>query len=522
MKKAKRNDLFGENSFFFSEYAAAPAHRIGQKADGGTAMIEQTIYETIAKRTNGDIYIGVVGPVRTGKSTFIRRFLDTAVLPHIENEFDRRRTQDEIPQSGSGKAVMTTEPKFIPDESVSIRIGNTDCRVKMIDCVGYMVAGATGGEDEGGERMVMTPWSDTAMTFSEAADIGTAKVIGEHATIAVLVTTDGTFTDIPRENYVEPEERVARELKESGKPFVILLNSARPQAEESRILAEELEEKYGAPVALVSCPEMEADDMNEILSMVIGEFPVRELLFKLPDWVDVLPEEHPLRRELVGKIGDFADRIGKLGDVPRALGATEGVAQVSLDAGAGCGSFVLPLSREKMYETVNGVTGLAVTDDVSLVRTLLDFARIKQEYEAVAGALHDVREKGYGIVMPKAGDIELSEPTLVKQAGGYGVKVSARAETIHMIRTGIRTEFCPVVGSEAQSEEVLRHLTEEYEEDPARVLRCDLFGKTLYDLVSDGMVSKLSHMPDESREKLGETLEKIIDEGSNGLICILL
>ena len=489
---------------------------------GESAMMDQTIYETIAKRTGGDIYIGVVGPVRTGKSTFIRRFLDKAVLPNIENEFDRTRAQDEIPQSGSGKAVMTTEPKFVPDEAVKIRVGGSECNIKMIDCVGYMVEGAVGGEDNGEERKVMTPWSTEAMAFSEAAEIGTGKVIGEHATIAVLVTTDGSFTDIPRENYVAPEERVAAELKEYGKPFVIVLNSAHPQAEESRALAEEMEEKYGVPVALVSCPELEADDMNEILSLLISEFPVRELTFSLPDWLDVLPEDHPLRAGMIGKISDFTDQIRKLGDIPHALGATEGVAQVSVDAGEGTGKFALPVSREKMLETAGQMTGFSLGDDRALLTTLLELSEIKAEYDTVKDALADVREKGYGIVMPKESDIELSEPSLVKQSGGYGVKVEARAETIHMIRTGIKTEFCPVVGSEAQSEEVLKHLTEEYEENPAKVLKCDLFGKTLYDLVSDGMTAKLSHMPDESREKLGETLEKIIDEGSNGLICILL
>ena len=485
-------------------------------------MQDNSIYRDIAKRTGGDIYIGVVGPVRTGKSTFIRNFLDNIVLPNIEDEFDRERTLDEIPQSATGRTVMTTEPKFVPDESVKINVGDTELHVKMIDCVGYLVDGALGSEEEGVERMIMTPWSDTAMPFKEAAELGTSKVIGEHSTIGMLVTTDGTITDIPRESYIEAEERVAAELKSLGKPFAIVLNSARPGSDEAKALALELEEKYGVPVALVSCPDLNADDIREILALILGEFPIKELRFKLPKWTMVLPEDHPIRTDMIAEIGAFTDRTYKIGDLSRALEEHEGIVMERIDAGDGTGELSLPLSDEVYYDTLKEVTGLDVSDKKSLFSTVRSLAEIKQKYEKVAEALADVESKGYGIVMPTCEEMRLDEPRLVKQSNGYGVKVSARAESIHMIKTGIRADLCPVVGTAEQSEEVVKHLMTEYEESPEKLWESNMFGKSLYDLVSEGMRAKLDHMPDDSREKLGETLERIINEGAGGLLCILL
>ena len=485
-------------------------------------MQDNSIYRDIAKRTGGDIYIGVVGPVRTGKSTFIQRFLDSVVLPNIENEYDKERTLDQIPQSATGRTVMTTEPKFVPDESVKIGVGETQLNVKMIDCVGYMVDGALGSEEDGQQRMIMTPWSDTAMPFTEAAELGTSKVIGEHSTIGMLVTTDGSITDIPRESYVMAEERVADELKKLGKPFAIVLNSANPGSDEAKALALELEKKYQVPVALVSCPDLNADDIREILALVLGEFPIKELRFRLPEWTMELPSDHPIRREMIEAIGAFTDRTRKIGDIPTALMSHSDIVMERIDAGDGTGELSIPLNDEVYYETLAEMTGLDVGDKKNLFATVTALAEIKRKYEKVEDALEDVERKGYGIVMPTSDEMRLEEPRLVKQANGYGVKVSARAESIHMIKTGIRADLCPVVGTAEQSEEVVKHLISEYEDAPEKVWQSNMFGKSLYDLVNEGMRAKLEHMPDDSREKLGETLERIINEGAGGLLCILL
>ena len=489
---------------------------------GETVMNDNSIYSDIAKRTGGDIYIGVVGPVRTGKSTFIQRFLDSVVLPNIENEYDRERTLDQMPQSASGKTVMTTEPKFVPDEAVRVSYGDSaSFNVKMVDCVGYMVEGALGGSEDGEVRMVMTPWSEEAMPFADAAELGTSKVIGEHATIAMLVTTDGSITDIPRESYVPSEERVVRELKEHGKPFAIILNSANPEGESALELAGELEAKYGAPVALVCCPKLSSDDIREILSLVLGEFPLSEMSFTLPEWCEVLPSTHYLKSSILDAVNAFSDRVEKLGDIEKEIGDFD-FERVSIDAGDGTAEFKIPVDQSEYYKVMSEMIGMDISGEKELMATVKELAEIRDKYEKVADALADVEEKGYGIVMPSMADLKLEEPRLVKQANGYGVKVTATADSIHMIRTGIKADLCPVVGSEEQSEEVVKFLAGEFEENPEKVWEYNMFGKSLYDMVSDGMNAKLSHMPDESREKLGETLGKIINEGSNGLICILL
>ena len=485
-------------------------------------MSDNSIYSDIAKRTGGDIYIGVVGPVRTGKSTFIRKFLDSVVLPNIENEYDRQRTEDEIPQSASGKTIMTTEPKFVPDDSVRVTLEDgIEFRVKMVDCVGYLVDGALGAEENGQNRMVITPWSDDAMPFTEAAELGTSKVIGEHATIAMLVTTDGSISGISRESYIPAEERVARELNELGKPFAIILNSANPDSEKAHELAHELEEKYGAPVALVCCPELDADDIREILALVLGEFPVREMSFSLPEWTQVLPDSHPLKAEIINDIKSFANEVEKLGDIEKHL-SEYNFERVTINAGDGTAEFDVPVDGGEYYKIISELCGIEVMSEKQLLATIKELAEIRDKYLRVEDALNEVEEKGYGIVMPSVKDLKLDEPTLVKQANGYGVKVTARADSIHMIKTGIKADLCPVIGSEEQSEEVVKFLANEAKENPSGVWDYNMFGRSLYDMVSDGMTAKLSHMPEESREKLGETLGKIINEGSNGLICILL
>ena len=486
-------------------------------------MADNSIYSDIAKRTGGDIYIGVVGPVRTGKSTFIRRLLDCMVLPSIENEYDKGRTLDQVPQSASGRTVMTTEPKFVPDESVKITVGDgTELNIKLIDCVGYMVDGALGNEEDGVPRMVRTPWRQEPMPFSEAAELGTSKVIGEHSTIGMLVTTDGTIGDIPRESYVEAEERVARELSELGKPYAIILNSARPGSQEARELAHSLEEKYGAPVALVSCPDLTGDDIEEILALVLGEFPLTKLTFRLPDWTEALPDGHELRAELVSKVREFASTCSKLGDVSKHAADDGTIVVVRVDAGDGTGELVVPISDEELFKTLGEITGLDVSDRRKLFSLMLELAQMREKYERVEAALEEVEDLGYGIVMPRPEDMTLEEPKMVKTAGGWGVRICAHADSIHMIKTGIRAELCPMVGTEEQTEEVVKYLTREFEADPERIWESNMFGKSLYDLVSDGMSAKLAHMPSDARERLGETLEKIINEGASGLVCILL
>ena len=486
-------------------------------------MNENSIYADIAKRTGGDIYIGVVGPVRTGKSTFIRKFLDSVVLPNIDNDYDRQRTEDEIPQSASGKTVMTTEPKFVPDESVKIKTPDgTELNVKMVDCVGYMVGGALGGEEDGESRMVMTPWSDEEMPFAKAAEIGTEKVIREHSTIAILVTTDGSITGIDREAYVPAEERIVAELKAAGKPFAIILNSKNPSSEAAHELAHSLEEKYSAPVALVSCPDVNRDDIREILSLILGEFPIRSMTFDMPEWCAALPEDHPLRRENIEKISAFAEQVEKFGDVDRVIPEFPELSLEVKNAADGTAKFNLPLAPEAYYNTLSEMTGLNLNDQRTTFDAIVELSKIREKYMRVEEALKCVEEKGYGIVMPTAADLRLDEPKVVKQQSGFGVKVSAVADSIHMIRTGIKTELCPVIGSEEQTAEVVKYLTDELRDNPAGVWEYNMFGKTLYEHLRDGMNSKLSHMPDDSREKLGETLSKIINEGASGLICILI
>ena len=485
-------------------------------------MSDNSIYSDIAKRTGGDIYIGVVGPVRTGKSTFIHRFLEGVVLPNIEDEYDRQRTLDEMPQSASGKTIMTTEPKFVPDGSVKVTIDDgIEFRVKMVDCVGYLVDGALGAEENGENRMVITPWSEEAMPFAEAAELGTGKVIGEHATIAMLVTTDGSIAGLSRDSYIHAEERVAKELSELGKPFAIILNSANPESESARILAEELENKYGAPVALVCCPDLDADDIREILALVLSEFPVCEMKFSMPEWTEALPSDHPLKSSIVKSVSDFAEGISKLGDIEKRL-KDYNFERVSVNAGDGTAQFNIPVDRAEYYKTISELCSVNIASDADIVTTLMELSGIRDKYLRVEDALSDVNEKGYGIVMPTLEELRLDEPTLVKQPNGYGVKVSAHASSIHMIKTGIKADLCPVIGSQEQSEEVVKFLQSEYEDNPDKVWEYNMFGRSLYDMVNDGMNAKLSHMPEESREKLGETLGKIINEGSNGLICILL
>ncbi len=482
----------------------------------------ESIYSSIAKRTGGDVYVGVVGPVRTGKSTFIHRFMESVVIPNINDENDRARTVDEMPQSGSGKTITTTEPKFVPSEAVNLNIGGTDMNIRMIDCVGYMVDGALGAMEDGEWRMVVTPWVKEPIPFTKAAEIGTEKVTREHSTIAMLVTTDGTISDIPRENYIEAEERVAKELKESGKPFAIILNSAYPETKAAHDLANSLEEKYSVSVALVNCTKLNVNDIEAILGLVVGEFPVTELKFKLPEWTELLPPEHEINKKMIETISSFADSVKKFGDVDKILKDNKAICKICLDAGCGKGTFELPIEKSEYYKALSELSGMELFTERELFSSVIEMAKIKEKYERLKDAIYDAETKGYGIVMPTSEELILSEPELVKHGGSYGIKFSASAESIHMIKTEIKADVCPTFGTEEQAEEVIKTMSSEYDEDPKKLLDSKMFGRSLYELVSDGMQSKLLHMPDESRRKMGQTIEKIINEGASGLICILL
>lgn len=492
-------------------------------------MGEFSIYDDIAKRTGGDIYIGVVGPVRSGKSTFIKRFMEAMVLPNIKDENIRERAKDEMPQSAAGKTVMTTEPKFVPDEAVDISFaGGKSMRVKMVDCVGYVVPDVLGVIEDGQPRMVRTPWRDEPMPFVEAAEMGTSKVIHEHATIGMLVSTDGTIGEIPRENYVEAEERVVRELKAIGKPFAMILNSATPSAESSINLAYELEEKYGVPVALVSCLSLDEEDIRHILELVLHEFPISELRLAFPSWINALEPTHHIRVSLSESIGKCVAKMKKIGDINGSLEALEkndyvsDVSVYSIDLGRGCAHVSVTVADGLFYEVMSELTGMDISDNKHLLEILREFADMKSKYDRVAEAFDDATEKGYGIVMPDIDELRLEEPEIIKQAGGYGVKLRASAQSIHMIRANIETEINPIVGSEQQSEELIRYMLHEFEEAPRKIWESNMFGKSLYDLMNEGLHTKLSNIPEDSRTRLSETLERIINEGSGGLICILL
>lgn len=482
---------------------------------------KENIYKDIAKRTGGNIYIGVVGPVRTGKSTFIKKMLEKAIIPSIADEYDKKRATDELPQSASGKTVMTTEPKFIPNEAVRVSLEDeVELNVRLIDCVGYLVDGALGTQEDGESRMVSTPWNEEVIPFEKAAEIGTEKVIREHSTIAVLVSADGSFGDIPRESFIPAEERAARELTECGKPYVILLNSAHPESKEAHELAESLEKKYGAPVALVNCLLLSGEDINEILRMAIKEFPLTTLTFDLPRWCEALPDGHRIYSDALSRIEKFTEGVRTLGDVERA--DRMGLISTSINVGDGSGEFSVPLSREDFLSAASELSGIEIDDECAVLKSLIELAQTAREHEKISSALDDVNEKGYGIVMPCPEELVLDEPKITKHAGAWGVKVGASASSIHMIKTNIKTEICPVVGSEEQSEEVVKYLLGELREAPEKVWQSNMFGKSLYDLVKDGMNAKLLNIPDDSREKIAETLERVVNEGANGLICILL
>ena len=492
-------------------------------------MESRRIYEDIALRTQGDIYIGVVGPVRTGKSTFIKRFMESMVIPGIENTHRRERARDELPQLGSGRTIMTAEPKFVPEEAVEISLGgHASMSVRLIDCVGYMVRGATGQFEEGRPRMVTTPWFDHEIPMTEAAEIGTRKVITEHSTIGLVITTDGTATEIPREDYLEPEDRAIGELKQMGKPFVVLVNSAYPTSPLAQTIVEELAARHNVAVMAVNCAELDEEDVSKILREVLFAFPVSELGLYLPPWVEALPHEHPIKSGLYAAMRESASNMFRIRDVEgviQALGGCEGISSVRvgrINMGTGVADAVIELPRELFYRTLGEQSGFEITDDGDLMTLLSGLSHVKNEYDKVEAALRDVREKGYGIVMPVTEELTLEEPEIVKQGGRYGVRLRASAPSIHMIRADIETEVSPIVGNERQSEELIHYLLSEFDGEPGKIWQSNIFGKSLHELVSEGLHNKLKRMPDDARANLQDTLQRIINEGGRGLICIIL
>lgn len=492
-------------------------------------MADYSIYNDIAERTGGDVYIGVVGPVRTGKSTFIKKFMEALVLPNMESTYSRERAKDEMPQSAQGKTVMTTEPKFVPDEAVTVSLdGGVSMKMKMIDCVGYIVSGAIGHVEDGKPRMVMTPWSDEEMPFEQAAEIGTQKVINEHSTIGCLVTTDGSIGDIPRENYLEAEARVVNELKAIRKPFVIILNSAHPNDRESIELALKMEQSYGVHVALVNCLELDAEDIRGILELVLLEFPIKEIEVTLPAWVEKLDDAHELKACIYDEIFSRSVGINTVGQakevfsqpIENRFGFGTQITSAELSIGKMHLSVAVP--EECFYAVLGEETGFEIDGKDSLVEIMASLAETKREYDKISDALRQVSETGYGIVTPSIDELKLEEPEIVKQAGGYGVRLRASAPSIHMIRADIKTEVSPIVGSEKQSDEMVKFLLKEFEEDPKKIWESNMFGKSLHSLINEGLNAKLAHMPYEARMKLADTLQKIINDGAGGLICIIL
>ncbi|MBR5791883.1 MAG: stage IV sporulation protein A [Ruminiclostridium sp.] len=487
------------------------------------------IYQDIATRTAGDIYIGVVGPARTGKSTFIKRFMETMVLPNIPDAYRRERARDELPQSGSGRTVMTAEPKFVPEEAVAVDMeGGGAFSVRLIDCVGYLVPGAVGQLEDDLPRMVRTPWFPQEIPMAEAAEIGTRKVIAEHSTIGIVVTTDGSITDIPRRDYEEAEERVISELKALGKPFLILLNCARPQTEAAQALRRELAEKYDVTCLAVSCLELDQGQVTEVIRSVLYEFPLTQLGIFLPPWVDALPGDHPIKADLfqairenmagLGRIRDVAPVVAALGTCPRV----EESRVTALDLGTGQCEARLDLPRSLFYETLTQQTGLPIPDDGALMALLSDLGRQRSEYQRVAAAMEEVRATGYGIVVPDPSELALEEPEIIRQGGRYGVRLRAKAPSIHMIRADIQAEVSPIVGSEKQSEDMLTFLLKEFEDAPEKIWQSNIFGRSFHELINEDLASKLKHMPEDARGKMQQTLERILNEGSGGLICIIL
>lgn len=491
-------------------------------------MERMDIFRDIAERTGGDIYLGVVGPVRTGKSTFIKRFMELMVIPNIKNVNEKERARDELPQSGAGRTIMTTEPKFIPNEAVEIAINNLKVKMRVVDCVGYTVPGALGYEEADGPRMVVTPWFENEIPFQQAAEIGTRKVIAEHSTIGIVVVTDGSIGELPRENYLDAEERVVEELKELNKPFLVVLNSIKPASPETQDLAISLESKYDVPVLTFDCAELTGDNISSILEQILYEFPVNEVNINLPRWIEELEESHWLRTKFEDAVRDTVKNIRRLRDVDGAiemLSTFDFVQQVVLsnvDMGTGTATIEMSAMDGLFYEVLQEATGYTLEGEHDLLRLMKELTFAKKEYDKVAHALEEVRMGGYGVVTPRLDEMNLEEPELIRQGSRFGVRLRASAPSLHIIRSDITTEITPIIGTEKQCEELVRYMLEEFEDDPVKIWQSEIFGKSLHDLVREGIQNKLHRMPENAQLKLQETLTKIVNEGNGGLLCIII
>ena len=492
-------------------------------------MTDTKIYRDIAVRTQGAFLLGVVGPVRTGKSTFIKRFMETLVIPQIENTYMRERARDELPQSGSGKTIMTAEPKFVPEEAVNIRFDDSaDLSVRLVDCVGYMVEGAAGQFEDGSERMVTTPWFDEEVSMTDAAEKGTHRVIAEHSTIGIVVTTDGSICDIPREKYLEPEGRVILELKEIGKPFVVLLNCVDPETPEAKQLAKEIADMYDVQCLPVNCLKMTEEDIGGILKSVLQEFPLKSLGVFLPGWLDALDNSTALKAEILRELIESSTKMEKIKDcylVAEELSGNENISSAQIraaDLGNGSANLVLQLPRALYYSTISDQTGLKIENDRDLIETLTEMGKIKSDYDSLRTALEDVRSTGYGVVMPNSEQMHMEEPQIVRQGGKYNVRLKASAPAIHMLMTNVETEVTPAIGGETASEDIINFLLQGFDGDVNRIWQSNIFGKSLNELAEEGLTAKLQALPENARQKLQITLQRIINEGSGGLLCILL
>lgn len=492
-------------------------------------MINTDIYKDIAERTDGAVMLGVVGPVRTGKSTFIKRFMETLVIPNISDVYMKERARDELPQSGSGRTIMTAEPKFVPEEAVDISLDDeTSLSVRLIDCVGYMVKGASGQFDESGERMVTTPWFDHEISLTEAAESGTHKVIAEHSTIGIVITTDGSICDIPRADYIEPEERVVAELKEISKPFIMLLNCENPDSDDAIALSSELEGKYDVPCIRVNCQQLNERDISDIISTVLMEFPIAEFAIELPAWLDALDDDSDIKKRLYSELLTSAEELSCMRDVKPMLNAVSqseiiSSAQIkSSEMGSGRLRVQLSMPNELYYMQISQQTGLEISNDKALFSYLKEFSSVQKEYEHIKSALDDVKNKGYGVVYPTRDEMTIEEPKIVKQGGRYVVKLKASAPAIHMMKTGVVTELTPEFGGENHSDELMGFLIQGIDGDMSKLWESNLFGKSLYDIAEEGLAERIEKLPENIKGKLQDTLQRIINNGNGTLICILL
>lgn len=491
--------------------------------------MSHSIYKDISERTGGNIYIGVVGPVRSGKSTLISKLMNVLVIPSIKDENIKERATDELPQSAAGKTIMTTEPKFVPENAVNITFNdNVSMNVRLIDCVGYIVPSARGYIENEAPRMVMTPWFDEEVPFNMAAEVGTHKVISEHSTIGIVVTTDGSITSIPRDEYEIAEERVIEELQSIEKPFAVVLNCKDPHSEQAQEMAYQLSEKYGRRVIPLNCLDITEEDIAEILETVLMQFPIREINIRIPKWLGALDGNHWLKKEIFNYIRASAQHIKSMDDVAHfscSVGECENISACSTDRielGCGAGYVSVNVAGSLFYQILGETTGLLFKDEGDLMPCMIELAAIKKKYEKVKAALDEVQATGYGIVMPGLEELTLEEPEIVKQGGKYGIRLKASAPSVHMMLANINTEVSPIVGSEKQSEELVRYLLNEFQENPTKIWQSNIFGKSLHELVNEGLHNKLSRMPTDARGKLQEAIQRIINDGCNGLICLIL